>query len=129
MSKTFLPEAQCVAEGFLSGGDILGGNRRLIAGTLGAMSVAQGKCSSHLLPQLIPRSLLSRHEMSTFLRRIDVLHPKTFPKTEGVESADSTPTVLSCAYSLGRHEISSCRARPCARVPSAGGFASDGGDL
>jgi hypothetical protein len=35
--------------------------------------------------QLMPSSLLSRHEMSTFLRRIDVIHPKIFLTTEGLE--------------------------------------------
>jgi hypothetical protein len=35
--------------------------------------------------QLMPSSLLSRHEMSTFLRRIDVINPKSFLTTEGLE--------------------------------------------
>ena len=39
--------------------------------------------------------------MSTLLRRIDFLHPKSVPMIEGVASANSTSTVLSAAVVLG----------------------------
>ena len=80
-----------------------------------------------LLPQLIPRSLPSRHEMSAFLRRIRILHPKTSPRTEGDKSANSTPAVRACVYSLERRDTCSCRARHCAPMPSAGGHARGDG--
>src|SRR6478735_2745712 len=62
-----------------------------------------------LLPQLIPRSLPSRHEMSTFLGRIRDF-PKTSPRTEGDANADPRPAVFACAYPLGRRNTCSCRA-------------------
>jgi hypothetical protein len=53
---------------------------------------------------------------------------KTFQKIEDDKSADSTPTILACAYHLGRHDTSSCRAGPSTIVPCARGSASDAGE-
>src|SRR5262249_32340025 len=75
-----------------------------------------------LLPQLIPRSLPSRQEMSSFLGRIRDF-PKTSPRTEGDANADPTPAVFACANPLRRRDTCSCRARHGAPTPSAGGHA------
>jgi hypothetical protein len=56
--------------------------------------------------------------MSVFLWRIRVLHLKISQKTEGDESADSTPIIDACALLIRRRDTPSCLARCCAPVPS-----------
>src|SRR6476646_8796857 len=81
-----------------------------------------------LLPQLIPSSLPSRHEMSVFLRRIEFFIPKLPQQLKETKSADSTPSILACPNPLGRSDTCSCRARPRAQMRSPRDYAWDHGD-